>query len=285
MRWKGLRRSTNVNDLRGSGGRLRTGIPRSFGGRRGGLGVIVILLLAFFFGGPEAVNMLLGGGAGAPSGDQGRPLTSSDDASQFVAAILGSTEDVWNAVFAQSGSRYSVPQLTLFDGAVQSACGYASSAVGPFYCPQDRRVYLDTAFFRDLASLGGPGDFAQAYVIGHEVGHHVQNLLGTADDVRAAQARGNETAANRLQVAMELQADCFAGVWAHHANRRNQVLEPGDVDEGLAAAQAIGDDRLQRNAGRRVTPDSFTHGSSADRQRWLGLGLQTGDPALCDTFK
>ncbi len=285
MRWKGLRRSSNVDDLRGSGGGMRTGLPLSFGRRGGGIGVAIILLLAFIFGGPEAVNMLLGGGSSAPSGDEGRPLTSTDDASQFVAAILGSTEDIWSAIFAQSGSRYSAPQLTLFDGAVQSACGYASSAVGPFYCPSDRRVYLDTAFFRDLARLGGPGDFAQAYVIGHEVGHHVQNLLGTADKVRAAQSRGSETAANRLQVAMELQADCFAGVWAHHANERDQVLEPGDVEEGLAAAQAIGDDRLQRNAGRRVTPDSFTHGSSADRQRWLGVGLASGDPSRCDTFQ
>jgi len=285
MRWKDLRRSSNVNDVRGSGGGMRTGIPLSFGGRGGGIGVVVILILAFIFGGPEAVNMLLGGGTSAPSSDQGAPLTSTDDASQFVAAILGSTEDVWGAIFAQSGSRYSAPQLTLFDGAVQSACGYASSAVGPFYCPSDQRVYLDTAFFRDLAAMGGPGDFAQAYVIGHEVGHHVQNLLGTADKVRAAQSRGGATAANRLQVAMELQADCYAGVWAYHANQRYQVLEPGDVEEGLAAAQAIGDDRLQRNAGRRVTPDSFTHGSSTDRQRWLSTGLRTGEPNQCDTFQ
>jgi predicted metalloprotease len=285
MRWKDLRRSSNVNDVRGAGGGMRTGIPLRFGGRGGGIGAIIILVLAFIFGGPEAVNMLLGGGTSAPTSEQGRPLTSTDDASQFVAAILGSTEDVWTAVFAQSGARYSAPQLTLFDGAVQSACGYASSAVGPFYCPSDRRVYLDTAFFRDLARLGGPGDFAQAYVIGHEVGHHVQNLLGTADEVRAAQQRGGEAAANRLQVAMELQADCFAGVWAHHANQRNSVLEPGDVEEGLAAAQAIGDDRLQANAGRRVTPDSFTHGSSADRQRSLSAGLASGDPGQCDTFK
>lgn len=288
MRWKDLRRSSNVNDARGSGG-MRTGIPLSFGGRGrgigGGIGAIVILVLAFIFGGPEAVNMLLGGGSSAPTSEDGRPLTSTDDASQFVAAILGSTEDVWGAIFAQSGSRYSAPELTLFDGAVQSACGFASSAVGPFYCPSDQRVYLDTAFFRDLAALGGPGDFAQAYVIGHEVGHHVQNLLGTADEVRAAQERASETVAKRLQVAMELQADCFAGVWAHHANQRDRVLEPGDVDEGLAAAQAIGDDRLQRNAGQRVTPDSFTHGSSAERQRWLGAGLASGDPNACDTFK
>jgi predicted metalloprotease len=286
MRWKDLRRSSNVRDTRGAGGgggRMRLPIGR--GGLGGGLGAIVVLGLVFFIGGPEAVMQLLaGGGAVAPSGQQGAPLTANDEDSQFVAAVLGSTEDVWGAVFAQSGQRYEVPQLTLFDGAVQSACGYASSAVGPFYCPGDRRVYLDTAFFRDLARLGGAGDFAAAYVIGHEVGHHVQTLLGTSDNVRAAQARTDEAGGNRLQVAMELQADCFAGVWAYHANRSSQVLEPGDVEEGLAAAQAIGDDRLQSNAGRRVTPDSFTHGSSADRQRWLQRGLTSGDPAACDTF-
>jgi predicted metalloprotease len=253
----------------------------------GGVGAIAVVLLVLVVGGPDAVMQLLTGGGGgvAPSGQQGTPLAANDEDSQFVAAILGSTEDVWGALFAQSGQRYEQPQLTLFDGAVQSACGYAESAVGPFYCPGDRRVYLDTSFFRDLAQLGGPGDFAAAYVIGHEVGHHVQTLLGTSDRVRAAQARADETGGNKLQVAMELQADCFAGVWAYHANQTNQVLEPGDVDEGLAAAQAIGDDRLQRNAGRRVTPDSFTHGSSADRQRWLKRGLDTGDPSACDTFK
>jgi predicted metalloprotease len=227
---------------------------------------------------------LFTGSGGAPSSEQGRPLTAGDEASDFVARVLGSTEDVWGAVFAQSGERYQAPQLTLFAGAVQSACGYASSASGPFYCPSDRRVYLDTSFFDDLARMGGPGDFAAAYVIGHEVGHHVQTLLGTSDQVRSAQQRSREADANRLQVAMELQADCFAGVWAYHANQTARVLEPGDVEEGLGAAAAIGDDRLQRNAGRSVTPDSFTHGSSADRQRWLSTGLRTGDPAACDTF-
>ena len=286
MRWKDLRRSSNVRDVRGAGGGggMRMGVPLSLG-RGTGIGAIVLLVVVFLIGGPDAINMLLSGGTSAPSSEQGTPLTSNDEASQFVAAILGSTEDVWGEIFARSGSRYEIPELTLFDGAVESACGFASSAVGPFYCPSDRRVYLDTAFFRDLAAMGGPGDFAQAYVIGHEVGHHVQNLLGTAAQVRDAQARGNEASANRLQVAMELQADCFAGVWANHANRRDRVLEPGDVEEGLAAAAAIGDDRLQRNAGRRVTPDSFTHGSSTERQRWLGAGLQSGDPGDCDTFQ
>jgi hypothetical protein len=286
MRWKDLRRSSNVRDARGAGGG-RMPLPMGRGPRiGGGLGAVVIIVLVLILGGPDAVMQLLGGG-GAPlpsGGQQGRPLTANDEDSQFVAAILGSTEDVWGSLFAQSGQRYELPELTLFAGAVQSACGYASSASGPFYCPADRRVYLDTTFFDDLARMGGPGDFAAAYVIGHEVGHHVQTLLGTADRVRAAQARGGEVDGNRLQVAMELQADCFAGVWAYHANQVDRVLEPGDVEEGLAAAQAIGDDRLQRNAGRSVTPDSFTHGSSAQRQQWLTNGLRTGDPSACDTF-
>ena len=248
----------------------------------GALGLLLVLV--FLIGGPEALNFLLGGGTTVPGGQDARPVPQNDEEGQFVAAILGSTEDVWGRLFASAGERYAPPELTLFSGAVQSACGYASSAVGPFYCPADRLVYLDTTFFDDLARMGGPGDFAQAYVIGHEIGHHVQNLLGTASEVRSAQARANQTAGNRLQVAMELQADCFAGVWAHHANRAQRVLEPGDVQEGLAAAASIGDDPLQRGAGRSVTPDSFTHGSSEQRQQWLQTGLQSGDPAACDTF-
>lgn len=281
MRWKDLRRSSNVRDERGRGTGMR--IPLRIG-RGGGIGVIVILIVAAIFGGPELVFQLLGGGL-----DTGRPSPApsgvQDEERQFTAAILGSTEDVWGRLFESAGGQYAPPQLTLFDGAVSSACGYASAAVGPFYCPADRRVYLDTAFFDDLARMGGPGDFAQAYVIGHEIGHHVQKLMGTADQVRAAQARaGGEPEANALQVAMELQADCYAGVWAWHANQRYQVLEPGDVEEGLAAAAAIGDDRLMENAGRRVTPDSFTHGSSAQRQQWLQRGLESGDPAECNPF-
>lgn len=288
MRWKDLRRSSNVQDVRGAGGAGggRMPLPLGRGGRMGGgLGVIIIIVLVLVLGGPDAVLQLVGGGGGsAPTAEQGRPLTAGDEESEFVARILGSTEDVWGALFAQSGQQYRAPQLTLFGGAVRSACGFASSASGPFYCPADQRVYLDTAFFGELARMGGPGDFAAAYVIGHEVGHHVQTLLGTSDQVRAAQSRGNQTQANRLQVAMELQADCFAGVWANHANQQARVLEPGDVEEGLGAAEAIGDDTLQRNAGRGVTPDSFTHGSSAERQQWLGVGLRTGDPSACDTF-
>ena len=286
MRWKDLRRSSNVRDVRGAGGYSggRMGLPVGRGGLGGGVGLLVILVVLFIFGGPDAILQLFSGGASAPSSDQGQPLTANDETSDFVARVLGSTEDVWGSLFTQSGERYQAPQLTIFSGSVQSACGYASAASGPFYCPRDQRVYLDTSFFDELARMGGAGDFAAAYVIGHEVGHHVQTLLGTSDQVRSAQQRGNETQANRLQVAMELQADCFAGVWAYHANQTARVLEPGDVEEGLAAAQAIGDDRLQRNAGRTVTPDSFTHGSSADRQRWLSTGLRSGDPSACDTF-
>lgn len=281
MRWRGLRRSSNVDDLRGQRMR-RSGMPIRIGGRGGGLAVIAILVVAYFIGGPDAVNLLVGGDPGsAPPASR---IPANDEAGEFVTRILGSTEDEWEALFAAAGRAYAPPRLTLFADAVQSACGFAGAASGPFYCPADRRVYLDTSFFADLARMGGPGDFAEAYVIGHEVGHHVQTLLGVADQVRNAQAATDEAGANRLQVAMELQADCYAGVWAARANRREPVLEPGDIEEGLAAAAAIGDDRLQRNAGRRVTPDSFTHGSSAERQRWLERGLTTGDPAACATF-
>jgi hypothetical protein len=261
---------------------LRIGRGRSVGG---GIGGLIIIALVFILGGPDAVLQLFSGGGGvAPSGQQGRPLTAEDDVSDFVARVLGSTEDAWSALFSRSGNTYQQPLLTLFGGAVQSGCGFASAASGPFYCPGDQRIYLDTTFFDELARMGGAGDFAAAYVIGHEVGHHVQTLLGTADEVRAAQRRASEVEANRLQVAMELQADCFAGVWAYHANQTSRVLEPGDVEEGLSAAQAIGDDTLQRNAGRSVTPDSFTHGSAQERQRWLSTGLRTGDPSACNTF-
>ena len=253
----------------------------------GGIGMLVLLVAALICG--VDPRQLLNGTQdttqiGQPPVAGNTTARQPDQNREFASRVLGSTEDVWGALFAQPGERYQAPQLTIFSGSVQSACGYASAASGPFYCPRDQRVYLDTSFFDDLARMGGAGDFAAAYVIGHEVGHHVQTLLGTSDQVRSAQQRGNETQANRLQVAMELQADCFAGVWAYHANQTARVLEPGDVEEGLAAAQAIGDDRLQRNAGRAVTPDSFTHGSSADRQRWLSTGLRSGDPSTCDTF-
>jgi len=279
MRWRGLRRSSNVEDERGGpGGRIGIG--------GGGLGLLVLAVVVYFVGGPQAVMQLLSSQGVTQSVDQpvnggsGQP----DEAREFVESVLGSTEDVWSEVLATKGVPYVPPHLKLFDGSVESACGYALSATGPFYCPPDQRVYLDVSFFRELARMGGPGDFAQAYVIGHEVGHHVQNLLGTSDQVRRLQSRANERDVNRLSVLLELQADCYAGVWANHANRTNQVLEPGDVEEGLAAAAAIGDDRLQRDAGRQVAPESFTHGSSALRAKWLDTGLTTGDIDACDTF-
>lgn len=280
MRWQPLRRSSNVDDIRGRRMFGGAGLPLRVGGG-GGLIVLVLLAIMYIAGGTDTLDRIGGGGAPAV----GEVAGTNDEASQFVRAILGSTEDEWRRVFAESGNTYTPPRLTMFSDAVQSACGFSSSAVGPFYCPPDRRVYLDVTFFDELARMGGQGDFAAAYVIGHEIGHHVQTLLGTADQVRNMQARAGEVEANRWQVAMELQADCYAGVWANRANRNEALLEPGDVEEGLDAASAIGDDRLQRAAGRRVTPDSFTHGSSGERQQWLRVGLETGDPEACDTFQ
>jgi predicted metalloprotease len=278
MRWRGGRRSRNVIDRRGqrvSGG-LKIG---------GGAGLLLLVAMLLLGGDPSQLLQLLGSEAPtAPAGTESAP-PPEDETGQFLSAVLAMTEDVWTQIFAADGATYQPPSMVLFSQAVQSACGYGTAATGPFYCPADQRLYLDTSFFQELARMGGPGDFAQAYVVGHEVGHHVQRLTGTADRVRRLQAEAaSEVEANRLQVAMELQADCYAGVWAHHANRRRRVLEPGDVGEGLAAAAAIGDDRLQRQAGRAVTPESFTHGSSEQRQSWLQTGLETGSAAACDTF-
>jgi uncharacterized protein len=268
MRWKGGRRSTNVTDRR-AGGTVAVG---------GGLGGILIVVLYLVLGGDPSQ---LPQDQGAPGATP--PPAGQDEAIDFVAVILGSTEDVWSEAFAAAGSHYEPPGMVVFSGRTSSACGLGSSAMGPFYCPPDRTIYLDLAFFDDLARLGGPGDFAAAYVIGHEVGHHVQNLLGTSDRIRQQQSRASEAEANALSVALELQADCYAGVWANRAERDRRWLEPGDVDEGLAAAAAIGDDRLQRRAGREVVPETFTHGSAAERQRWLRVGLETGDATACDS--
>jgi uncharacterized protein len=307
MRWRTGRRSENVEDRRGGGfpGGLGGGFPGSGGfriptggrmGRRGGIGGIglVILVLASLYLGVDP-SVLLEGGAPAPQSRpadaplgpgarEGAPL-SQDEATQFVAAVLGDTEDTWNGIFRGLGRDYREPKLVLFSGAVDSACGFAQAAVGPFYCPADQKVYIDLAFYDDLRTrFQAPGDFAQAYVIAHEVGHHVQNLLGVSQRVQAARARAGEEESNALSVLLELQADCFAGVWANHANAARQLLEQGDVEEGLAAASAIGDDRLQRRAGRYVTPESFTHGSSAQRVRWFKRGLESGELEACDTF-
>jgi predicted metalloprotease len=216
--------------------------------------------------------------------DPGRSPGPDDPTTEFVRAVLGDTEDTWGRLFAQGGGQYAPPRLVLFRDAVQSACGYASAAVGPFYCPPDQRVYLDVQFFQDLSErFGAPGDFARAYVVAHEIGHHVQALLGTSERVQRQRARLDEASANALSVRLELQADCYAGVWGHWAGRRN-VLEPGDVEAALAAASAIGDDRLQRQSRGQVVPESFTHGTSAQRVRWFRTGLEGGDPARCDTF-
>jgi uncharacterized protein len=278
MRWEMGRRSDNVEDRRGMG------LPLGVAG--GGIGTIILVLAALFFGIDPSVVLQ---GGGDPSSQVAPPPGSAppakDEMREFVSVVLADTEDVWRDLFRKRNAEYRDPTLVLFSGAVQSACGFAQAAVGPFYCPGDQKVYLDLSFFRQLRDrFGAPGDFAQAYVIAHEVGHHVQNLLGVSDRVRGAQRRGGEREANRLSVRLELQADCLAGVWAFHAQRTRQVLEDGDVEEALNAASAIGDDRLQRQSQGHVTPDSFTHGSSAQRVEWFQRGLRTGEVARCDTF-
>ncbi|WP_236606874.1 neutral zinc metallopeptidase [Sandaracinus amylolyticus] len=282
MRWQQGRRSTNVRDLRGSGGgggAMRLPIPMRAGG---GLVVLALLAISLFLG--VDPSMLTGGGGASPSDAPAVAPPASDETAQFVSVVLGSTEDTWPALLARHGVAYPQPELVLFEGQVRSACGFQSAAVGPFYCPPDSRVYLDLSFFRELdRNFGAPGDFAQAYVIAHEVGHHVQNVLGTSSQVDARMRALPEEQANALSVRQELQADCYAGVWGHHAAQRG-LLEPGDVEEGLRAAAAIGDDRLQARARGYAVPESFTHGTSEQRVRWFRQGLSAGDPAACDTF-
>jgi len=278
MLWRGQRESDNVEDRRGmSRGGLAVG---------GGAGGLVILLLAMFFGFDPGV-ILNQTGDEQPAGNTrpARPGSPGDDElKHFVSVVLASTEDVWTGILRQSGKQYRNPRLVLFSDQVQSACGVAGSSAGPFYCPGDQKVYIDLAFYRDLKEkLGAPGDFAQAYVIAHEVGHHLQKLLGISDEVHAAESRAGRTQANELSVRLELQADFFAGVWASQAQRRG-LLETGDIEEALNAASAIGDDRLQRRTQGRVVPDSFTHGTSEQRVRWFRKGLETGDFRQGDTF-
>jgi uncharacterized protein len=280
MKWESERRSDNVED--------RRGISLRGGGAIGG-GAVVVALIAALLGAPEGfIRQILGGGEdGVTEVQDQRPRSAGEEKqADFVKVVLGSTEDVWTTLLSKgSGHRYEPPKLVLFRDAVQSACGINGSAVGPFYCPSDRRVYLDLNFFAELdRRFGAPGDFAQAYVVAHEVGHHVQNLLGISERAQSERERSSEVAANRVSVATELQADCFAGVWAFHANRTRHLLEPGDVQEGLGAASAIGDDRLQREARGRVVPESFTHGSSAQRVHWFKQGMSEGRIGDCDTF-
>lgn len=288
VKWRGRQGSQNVEDRRGAvatGGGLGVVLLLArFVLSRFGIGGVVVLVGGFFALRAVGVDPLALLQDGAPASQQ-TSSAGEDEASQFVSVILAETEHVWGDIFAASGRRYEDPKLVLFSGQVSSACGYASAASGPFYCPGDRKVYLDTAFFNELSQqFGAPGDFAAAYVIAHEVGHHVQTITGVSDQVRQAQARADEAGQNALQVKMELQADCYAGVWAHTADRVSGLLDEGDIDEGLRAAAAIGDDTLQRNAGRRVTPESFTHGTSAQRKQWFSRGYERGDPNACDTF-
>ncbi|WP_141591874.1 neutral zinc metallopeptidase [Myxococcus sp. AB056] len=282
MRWQGGRRSSNVEDRRGSG----LGRPLALGG--GAASIVVALLVLLLGGDPSELG--LGGGEDPRSvdgtGGSGQRLDPrQEELKDFVSVVLADTEDTWPEVLAPVGVQYAQPRLVLFTDAVQSACGFQESAVGPFYCPPDRRVYLDLGFFDELdRRFGAPGDFAQAYVVAHEVGHHVQNLLGISRQVQSLRGRLSPEEANALSVLQELQADCFAGIWAHHAQRQRQLLESGDVEEGLAAASAIGDDTLQRRAQGYVVPESFTHGSSEQRVTWFRRGLEQGTLEACDTF-
>lgn len=283
MRWKGRRQSENVVDQTGG----RSGRGRRAGGL--GIGTVLIAIVLYFLGvAPSDIFQLLSG-QDAPRQTQSRRAaptdTQTNERKQFVSVVLADTEEVWGEIFQRSGLTYQEPKLVLFSGDVRSACGYATAASGPFYCPPDQNLYLDLEFFDQLSGqLNAPGDFAQAYVIGHEVGHHIQNLTGLLDQV-AGEKRGlSEKQANALQVRVELQADYYAGVWAHHAQKRFQILEPGDIEEALQAASAIGDDTLQKKSRGYVVPDAFTHGSSAQRVRWFKKGFERGDIKGGDTF-
>jgi predicted metalloprotease len=283
MRWRDGRESDNIEDRRGMSISRGTKI-----GGLGGLGLVAIVLIGWFFGIDPTVLLQGVQETQTPSvsvQQSSRP-TANDDQRKFVAVVLAETEDVWHEAFRKMERTYQAPKLVLFSRAVESACGMAGSATGPFYCPSDHKVYLDLSFFEDLRMrFGASGDFAQAYVIAHEVGHHVQTLLGISQKVNELQSRANLSERNKLSVRMELQADCFAGVWAHQAHKSRQILEAGDIEEGLNAASAIGDDRIQRKTQGHVVPDAFTHGSSAQRVRWFKLGLESGNLQTCDTFK
>ena len=284
MRWEGNRESSNVEDAR-SGGGGGFGI----GGGTIGIGTIVIALIGGAVLGVNPLTLLgiLTGGGGAPVTQQApaHAPPANDQAAKFVSTVLADTEDVWTDLFKQGGATYHAPKLVLFRGSVRTACGAGQAAMGPFYCPSDQKVYIDLSFYETMKNrLGAPGDFAQAYVIAHEVGHHVQQELGITDQVDRARARASQAQGNAMSVRVELQADCFAGVWANHAQKARNILEQGDIEEAMNAAQKIGDDALQANAGRAVVPESFTHGSSAQRQRWFMAGLQGGSVKSCDTF-
>jgi predicted metalloprotease len=281
MRWREGRRSNNVEDMRDRGGGM------GGGGFKLGIGGLIVAAAAYFLGVDPQLIMGIMQGTQGDALQQGPVETSqpTDEAGDFLAVVLADTEDTWGEIFRASGAEYSPPRLRLYERGTNSGCGSASAAAGPFYCPADQRIYIDPAFFDELERrFGAPGDFAQAYVLAHEVGHHVQTLTGISDRVRAAQERAPEAQRNALQVRMELQADCYAGIWAHHAQRSRNVLEAGDIEEALGAASAVGDDMIQKRAQGYVVPESFTHGSAEQRQQWFGRGLQSGQVSTCDTF-
>lgn len=300
MKWRGNRRSSNIDDRRsqrvsgirgGSGGiiRLLPAVFRLLGFKGTALLLIGIVVLAALTGNLPVLLSLLGMPSSAPTVSSSEPLQETAEEKErveFVSVVLADTEDTWSAIFKENDQRYTPPKLVLFRGVVNSACGSAQSAMGPFYCPADQQVYIDLSFYDQLKNqFKAPGDFAQAYVIAHEVGHHIQTLLGISQRVNAARSKMSQVEWNKLSVKQELQADCFAGIWAHHANETRQLLEAGDLEEGLTAASAIGDDTLQKQATGVVRPDSFTHGSSAQRVKWFKTGYDTGNVDSCDTFK
>ncbi len=281
MKTDGRRQSGNIEDRRGQsaggGGRFRVGRA----GAGGGLGLIVIVVVSYFLG-IDPSQIIDTGSVQSPAGPY-QETAQEAERSKLVGVVLAETEDIWTAEFARTGKTYEKPVLVLFNGAVESACGFAQSAVGPFYCPADRKLFLDLSFFDDMsAKLGASGDFAMAYVIAHEVGHHIQTVLGISGKVNQQRAISSETQGNALSVKLELQADCLAGVWASHTDKK--LLDAGDIEEAMTAAAAVGDDRLQKSAQGYVVPESFTHGSSAERVSWFKKGLQTGEVGQCDTF-
>lgn len=296
MRWQGRRESNNVEDGRGEGGGGQGfgGGGLSIGGRGLGIGTIAVALVASYFLGINPLTVLSMLNGGGPVSTQQRPASQQqpplgtgvdDEQKRFVATVLADTEDVWQEVFKQAGGQYSEPKLKLFRGVTDTACGQGQAAMGPFYCPADQKVYIDLDFYDTLRDrLGAPGDFAQAYVIAHEVGHHVQNLMGTSAKLDEARGRMSKAQYNAMSVRLELQADCYAGVWAHRADRSKQILEQGDIDEALNAASQIGDDTLQKQSRGTVMPESFTHGTSQQRVTWFKRGFESGDVAQCNTF-
>lgn len=280
MRWRGGRRSSNIEDRRGA-----SATPKLLGG---GLGTIVLILVAMYFGvdpTPLLQDMQRGPSASTSGTRPSAGDLKNDPLADMVSVVVADTEDVWTTIFTGQGRRYAEPTLVMFSGATRSACGLGQAAMGPFYCPADQNVYIDLSFYDQMRSrFKAPGDFAQAYVIAHEIGHHVQNLLGVSGQVHSMKQRVSQVDGNALSVRLELQADCLAGVWASHADKARNIIEDGDIDEALNAASAIGDDTLQRQSRGTVVPESFTHGTAVQRQRWFRTGLQSGDPDTCDTF-